>query len=179
MRTNLLIAALTAMQVAAPALAQNPSTEGDPTFMCFARAYTADHMAEHPGQRVAEIQVMLEHAPYDDRSYYNATIRAMLVDRYGAFFANSGSCQETEEGILDCGIECDGGQFEIRMSDDGTATLLNRQYGFVLFGGCGEEDVQDAIRIEADSEHNAFLLYPVPVDACPIDMWQLYPPEAR
>ena len=32
---------------------------------------------------------------------------------------------------------------------------------------------------EGDSEHSASLLYPVPIEACPIDMWQLSPPEAR
>lgn len=172
--------AMAMVAASAQALAQNPPTEGDPLVQCFARAYSADHMAAHPGQRVAELQLMLTSAPYDGHSYYDATIRAMLIDRYGAYYVNAASCQEVEGGVLECGIECDGGLFDVRLdAEDGTAMLMNQQHGFILQGGCGDDGQMETVRIEADAEHAAFLLHQVPPEACPTDFWHLYPPEAR
>ncbi|MGF1624783.1 MAG: hypothetical protein ACFCVH_07855 [Alphaproteobacteria bacterium] len=164
------IASALALCLAAPA-----ASAQEPAAQCFARAYDAAHLAAHPGQLVVEMLLVLRPYVHDGRDYADATIRAMVRDRFGEFFANSGSCQDLGGGSYDCGIECDGGQFSLGISADGSAMLRNEAYGFVLYGGCGEEVEENrVIRIEADAEHRAFRLYPVPMEACPHDLWLAY-----
>lgn len=173
MDIRMLAAALLAVQVAAPAWAQAERADGP--VRCFGRAYDVAHMNEHSGQRVVEMLLVLRPYTYDGRDYADATVRAMLRDRSGAFVANSAICDMQADGSYACGIECDGGQFDVAFAADGTATLRNEDYGFVLFGGCGEEvESEEVVRIESDAEHSAFRLYPLPVEACPVDMWEVY-----
>ena len=171
MNIRAVLAVLIAAQAAAPAWAQDLK-EG--SVRCFGRAYSAEHMADHPGQRVVEMTLVLFTQSYDGGESHHAIVRAMMRDRFGEFFANGAIC-DTAEGGFACGIECDGGVFDVDLPADGTAMLRNEDWGFVLYGGCGEDVAEDrAVRIEADAEHRAFQLYPLPVEACPAAMWQTY-----
>lgn len=152
------------------------------TTACYGRAYSMEHLAAHPGQSVIEMLVVLDNRSYgaepepNGRISAGATIRAMVRGRYGEFFANSGYCQwDAAAGQYDCGIDCDGGQFDVALDADGSAMLLNGHGGFVLYGGCGDEtDPGSEVWIPADAEHAAFKLYPLPAEACPLDMWQVF-----
>lgn len=154
----------------------------DDTIACFGRAYTAEHLAENPGQRVVEMQIVMDAGFAGERddhvgpSMVETTLRATTRDRYGEIFANTAVCPwNADAGIYECGIECDGGMFEVALADDGTALLTNTNWGFILYGGCGEDIEADReVRIPADEDHAAFRLYPVPVEACPVGLWTLY-----
>jgi hypothetical protein len=177
MHVRTFVAALIAVQAAAPALAQEDPVEG-PT-RCFGRAYSVEHLADHPGQRVVEMMLVLHPYTYDGRESAGATVRAMVRDRYGEFFANSAICDMEAGGGYACGIECDGGRFAVDLAADGTATLRNEDWGFVLHGGCEQEVAEGReIVIEADAEHRAFSLYPLPPEACPASFWEVYDPDS-
>ncbi|MEZ5666289.1 MAG: hypothetical protein R3F55_02430 [Alphaproteobacteria bacterium] len=149
---------------------------------CYGRAYTPEHLAAHPGQRVAEIQVLLDGGidtdpPQGDATAtVGATVRATIRDRFGEFFANFAICHwDAAGGHYECGIECDGGRFRIEAADDSTLMLRNPYGGFVLYGGCGDDAEEGReVFIDADAEHAAFRLYPLPAAACPQQLWQLY-----
>jgi hypothetical protein len=169
MHVRTLVAALVAVHAAVPALAQD-----DAAVRCFARAYSPEHLVAHPGQRVVEMTLVLTTLPYEDGEATNATVRAMVRDRYGEFFANSAIC-DPDAGGFACGIECDGGRFAVEIAADGTATLRNEDWGFVLYGGCEQEVAEGReIVIRSDAEHREFRLYPLPPEACPAPFWEVY-----
>lgn len=154
----------------------------DDTIACFGRAYSADHLAAHPGQRVVEMQIVMDAGFSGERqdhvgpSMVETTLRATTRDRYGEFFANSAVCPwNGDEARYECGIECDGGSFDIALADDGTAILTNTNWGFILYGSCGEDVAASReVRIPADEDHAEFRLHPMPVETCPVGLWTLY-----
>jgi hypothetical protein len=161
-------AAVLAVGVTPAAFAQEPDLQ------CFARAYSAEHLVRHPGQRVTEVMVAVGRSSEGVGGFTEAVVRAMMRDRFGEFFANAAICVD-EGGRWSCGIECDGGTFDLELAADGTLMLRNEEYGFVLHGGCGSDVAEDrAIWLDADAEHRAFRLYPLPPEACPRDFWLAY-----
>ncbi len=154
---------------ATAAQAMEPLADGEA--LCFQRAYTGAHMDAHPDQQVREMQVVLSQQAGQPVAY--AWVRAMLEGDYTHVYGNLGICQ-FEDGHYACGIECDGGRFDIALSDDGTALLTN--HGFILHGGCGAEvghgegDVEDlgTYRLNPEPDDRQFRLYGMTMEACPL-----------
>lgn len=149
-----------------------PAAAADGDRLCFARAYTAAQLAEVPDQQVAEMLVLLTPYASNDTVVFDTQIRVMMRNRFGVFFANQGDCFDPDsDGRLDCGIACDGGPFAVELNDDGTAILRNEGRGIWVDGGCDEGD---AVVIPPDDANRAFVLYAIPHEACPSDLWAPY-----
>jgi len=161
---------------------QAPAQMADDAIACYGRAYSADHMAANPGQSIVEMQIIMdagfsgEPSDHQGPSMVETTVRAMTRDRFGEFFVNTGVCPWiADQALYECQIECDGGIFRVVLADDGTASLTNTDWGFTLYGGCTVEvEAGREIEIPADEDHAAFLLYPMPIETCPIGIWTLY-----
>jgi len=105
--------------------------------VCFGREYSAEHMEKHPDQTVEKMR--LKFVKKDGFIYLD--IEASLLgtkNQYINYRAPMG-CYEAENGSFQCGIDCDGGSVGLQVKDNGDRVVLKNN-GFVLDGGCGEEE---------------------------------------
>lgn len=123
-----------------------------------------DH-PENPGQISLDVDVILKKEfKYDDYTYEEfKPYRSGLV------------CYSTTDKLIKCSIDCDGGSLEItwdaKKNADNSVTLINK--GFVVYGGCGEEDENgeplDSHWLEATKGgDDIFKLYLLPKEFCAI-----------
>ena len=146
---------------------------------CFGRVYDAAHLKKHPKQRVTAFHLFRDFTP-DPNMETMAETREKLVARDGEhhvvvkaylrfrdrkrLFTTALSCS-TDQGIVHCGIECDGGGFRLQPSGE---SLLVQNQGFVVSGGCGsdesEEEKRDFVKPGADDK--VFRLDPLPLAQC-------------
>jgi hypothetical protein len=149
--------------------------------VCFGRAYDAAHLASHPKQRVTSFHLAREFTPdpfTEDPSWTPEELRnvdgedgRILVTAYVRFrdrpgvFSNGLSCAREDSGNVRCGIDCDGGSFNLKAS--GPSILLENE-GFVVVGGCGasEEDQDNSEVVKPGADDKLFRLDPKPVAAC-------------
>jgi hypothetical protein len=181
---SIVIAAI--FSVAAPAVAQEQKSSPLPDYFplrteaCFGRLYDASHLKQHPKQRVTSFHLFRDLSPDPNAEEANVTRESILADdgvngqvsvsayvrfrdRPGLFY-NSLSCYRSE-GIVRCGIECDGGGFKLRTL--GKSLLLDNQ-GFVVIGYCGasEDEQAQADYVKPGEDDRIFRLDPKPVSQC-------------
>jgi hypothetical protein len=148
---------------------------------CFGRVYDAAHLASHPKQRVTSFHLAREFTPdplTEDNSWTVENLRdadgedgRIMVTAYVRFrdkpgvFSNGLSCLRNDKGLVRCGIDCDGGSFNLKAG--GTSILLENE-GFVVVGGCGasEEDQDNLEIVKPGADDKLFRLDPKPVAAC-------------
>jgi hypothetical protein len=94
----------------------------DRAFACFTRHYDEAHLKAHPKQNVTDMSLLVD-STYDSfndpvgRNYsLSIGVNFRKVDRP---FDVSGSCSQMTEdnGLLHCGVDCDGGQIDVRLKD--------------------------------------------------------------
>jgi hypothetical protein len=125
---------------------------------CYGRVYDRAHLAKHPQQKVTSLHIwrslgerreaenwqpnQREEAIKTFRESGNTLVSAYVTfrDRSGYFY-NSLYCGPGETNRIICAIDCDGGSFSLEQSRENSVLLRNN--GFVLIGGCGEE-VEDS-----------------------------------
>jgi hypothetical protein len=151
------------------------------TEACFGRVYDPKHLAGHPKQRVTSFYLSREFKPdpqsehepspedemkEHDGEYGNVPVTAYVRfrDRKGVY-ANGLTCRRNDNGVVFCGVECDGGSFHLRTS--GPSLLLENK-GFVVVGGCGasEDEREDTEVVSPGADDKLFRLDPKPVAAC-------------
>lgn len=146
---------------------------------CYQRVYSASHMRAHPNQTVKSIS--FNHFPNlwgtygpNGKVQFNEKTRevyfAIKVSFPGSaeVFSESGVCRRRGD-ILRCGIECDGGGFELRARKDGRLLLKTGSYGFRVVGGnggCGGEDESKIRHVTRKTDDRAFLLSRLPDLSC-------------
>lgn len=145
---------------------------------CYQRVYTAAHLKRHPDQTVRSIE--FKHFPnlwgttgedgkvrFDEQTrqvYFSIAVR---FRGSAGLFEESGECSR-ENGVLRCGIECDGGGFELKARKDGRLLLKTGSWGFRVVGaggGCGEDDA-NMRQITRKTDDRAFLLSRLPDLSC-------------
>ena len=155
---------------------------------CFVRAYDAAHMKAHPRQKVEAIA--FSYTPYkhfegeskpqpmwdqfSDASGLNGLLAARLKGEPGVLLAGV-SCRTGSSRMLECGVEGDGGLFDMLLQPDGRVKLRNPE-GLALQSPTADPDAPDdgVIRIEAADDHAAFLLAPGSGGLCDAD-WPSQP----
>ncbi|MGI3183676.1 hypothetical protein [Nioella aestuarii] len=107
----------TSVMAAAPALANDIFPLG-----CFARDYSTEHLSAHPSQVVERLRLnfyQLEGSAPDSLLYFN--VIALMADQGHAAQDGLGGNVMTETGFCNrpsgCGVEADGGTFEITQFD--------------------------------------------------------------
>jgi len=104
---------------------------GNKAFACFVRRYDADHLAQHPKQRISAIKLLVtaeNHAGEETSYAYKAGFQ--LRNKPGNFDGGS-HCGHMvdEEGNKDirftCDVDCGGGGLDIAMSNDNKSAIVH------------------------------------------------------
>jgi len=128
---------------------------------CFARTYSATHLAAHPGQRVSAIAVNFQ--------VFGDDLLASVIYtlKYGTRFGFSGACYVKIDGGFQCegcvtdNCETGGEKFKILWSGGDTVRLVNDSTGMLAKNVEGGRDY-----LAADGEHREFLLRRGSTDDC-------------
>ena len=121
---------------------------------CYARSYSADHLAAHPDQLVTEIVLTPEASVADPMIglWLDLTLRGDIAGTYLGF----GYCEASGPG-LDCGMEGDAGSFTIAPDTNGGILVEVGPYGMSF------EAETDYITLKSDrGDDRSFLLRPAP-----------------
>lgn len=145
--------------LATPALAESPRDALFPSdASCYLRHYTGAHLAKHPNQLVTDIAIGPEPGSFE-ADVLVVRMQVSLRD-HPEILQTAAYCENTG-GTLSCGLEGDGGWFQMERTPKGARVMVGRDglffegaRGFVHIGG-------------GDSDDDVFLMPPVPADSCP------------
>lgn len=90
---------------------------------CFVRHYTKAHLASHPQQNVTDMLLFVSKQEGAD-PYYSLSMQVNFR-QLNKPFQVSGSCGISSDGrnALGCGVECDGGQLDVRVRNDSSVLV--------------------------------------------------------
>lgn len=134
---------------------------------CYARAYDAKHLADHPQQKVTamELRLVLRTVGSDDDTARGHLFQMRVKTRGSKeVMTGIGPCM-VEGGKVFCGIECDGGGVYVKKRDDGALIVsFDDMWGIRLADDCGEDD-EEAAALKPGKDDRSFRLDPVA--SCP------------
>ena len=159
--------AFAAVGGAASALAETPA-QG-----CYAREYSAQHLAEHPDQGVAALRLwFFDESAADDS--HAALVEARMADQGQGARDGVGGDVLTQYALCDadrsCYVECDGGIFETAILPDGDLQLTTRFFALGEGDACGGGSDLAEIR----GEETTYRLSAAPSEICQA-LWQPHP----
>jgi hypothetical protein len=142
--------------------------------LCFTRTYDAEHLQQHPNQKVTDLILFIKYTTLDeqdailiarddggtDKQYfeYDFTLAAAVKGQAHTLYA-SGDCSSAEG--IGCGVDCDGGGIEIEpLAEDTTLVRLKRIRMTLGCGGGSEVD------LEAGEDNKVFKLTKAPPPLC-------------
>lgn len=147
---------------------------------CYGRKYTEAELKQNPGQTAKMLRVNLSSDEGSDSIYMDIQLTlqkevpakpkgTMLVYED---YENDMYCHTITEGKMECSVFCDGGAATIlwntKNNADDSITFVNE--GFVIYGGCGEMDVNGietkAKFFESVKGNQEFTLYSLPQSFC-------------
>lgn len=187
------VAILTLLAVPAVLANEPPPTRTEPPVVgwidaakpfCYARSYDAAHMAKHPRQKVTAIAI--SYVP--EKTFFDDPVPQKLWDIYSEAPAFSAImsvrlkgdervwlaaiyCQTGSPKLLKCGVDGDGGLFNVLLEDDGRVKLVNPGSMTIEFPppeGADDDHTTHA-SIDAKDDHAAFLLAPASGGLCDDD----------
>lgn len=134
--------------------------------VCYARQYSAEHMTKNPEQTVSYIR--FDHFGYDgDEEEFELDSGEVIFDLIVQFknshrkFGDTGKCR-ADGNVLECAIECDGGQFDVKPKGKDSILIYNK-YGLRVTE-CGDDESFREVSSKADDD--VFLLHRLPADQC-------------
>lgn len=198
---RLLLAVLLTLTAIAPVAAESEKKDSPlpahlplRTEACFGRVYDAKHLASRPKQQVTAFHLSREFKPdpfsenepateeetkgYDGQyGHVNVTAYIRFRDRKGVY-ANTLNCGKTGDGKVVCGVDCDGGSFNLRPAGD---ALLLENNGFVVVGGCGasEDERENEAYVSPATDDKLFRLERKPFAACTAEREAMAPVWAK
>jgi hypothetical protein len=100
------------------------------TYACFVRRYDANHLAQHPKQKVSAMKLLVtaEDPPEEKITNYSFRLGFKYRHRPGNF-DSSGYCshvvaeESSHEIRFGCGVDCEGGGINVAMKDDKSALI--------------------------------------------------------
>ena len=103
---------------------------GEKTYACFVRRYDANHLAQHPKQKVNAMKLLVtaENPPEEKITNYSFRLGFKYRHRPGNF-DSSGFCSHVvaedkgNEIRFGCGVDCEGGGINVAMKDDKSALI--------------------------------------------------------
>lgn len=140
--------------LATPLLAKSPQEQMFPdSASCYARSYTAEHLATHPAQQVTGISV----SPVPDfaEPLLGLFLTLDLRNVPGGGFEAYAACENEGDDTLFCRLEGDAGGFQITPAKDGAILIEVSTLGMTL----ENEDVFVTIK-EKTGDDRSFLLPP-------------------
>lgn len=102
------------------------------TYACFTRSYDSEHLAEHPQQKVSTIKLLLtaEQDAEEHEMNYSFRLGVKYRNKSGNY-DSSGDCghgkftdEKTNEAMLGCGVDCDGGGIGVHLAKDDKSVIV-------------------------------------------------------
>jgi hypothetical protein len=99
-------------------------------FACFIRHYDKAHLKSHPQQNVTDMLLLVDRAALaDEGSDWYALSLGVNFRKVDTQFQVAGGCGAGDgKTLLNCGIDCDGGQIDVRLRDE-KSILVDIPYG--------------------------------------------------
>ncbi|MFB9266408.1 hypothetical protein ACFFWD_25170 [Bradyrhizobium erythrophlei] len=127
------------------------------TYACFVRRYDANHLAQHPKQKVGAMKLLVaaEDAPEDKTTNYSFRLGIKYRHRSGDF-DSSGYCNHTiatdagNEARFECGVDCEGGGVNVALSRDDKSAIVRLQKIVVWNRNKPDDEASDALFAGAD-----------------------------
>jgi hypothetical protein len=145
--------------------AQNPDKPA--ANICMSRHYDKAHLASHPNQNVTDMLVYIGKHVGEENGYISYNVNAQVKFRDSSkTWSFSGDCGR-EAGKMTpvaCGIDCDGGGYEVSLKDDKSVELTITS-GVRL----NEEDTESDKTLETaafKSDDKTFLLHQTDLKDC-------------
>jgi len=175
--TGLLAATLLASR---PALADDQTADADfakrmfaggtatlKNYACFARHYDAEHMAQHPLQKVSVMKLLItaEKTDPDDKVLeYSFRLGVNFRDRPGDF-DSSGECghaptvrnADTDPPVaagidFECDVDCDGGGISVNLTNNDDSVIVKLDRIRIRKGNTPDGDAAGALQGGADDK---------------------------
>lgn len=102
------------------------------TYACFTRSYDSEHLAEHPQQKVSVMKLLLtaEQDTEEHEMNYSFRLGVKYRNKLGNY-DSSGDCghgkftdEKTNEAMLGCGVDCDGGGIGVHLAKDDKSVVV-------------------------------------------------------
>jgi hypothetical protein len=104
---------------------------GKTAYACFVRRYDAEHLAQHPKQKVALMKLLVSAETFEaDNQLHNSFRLGFRYRNRSSDFDSSGSChhvvftKDGDEVRLGCGVDCEGGGLGIALSKDDKSAIV-------------------------------------------------------
>ena len=110
----------------------SPISPDKTTYACFTRSYDGEHLAEHPHQKVSVMKLLLtaQKLPEDDEMNYSFRLGLKYRSKSGNY-DSSGDCghgkivnEKSNEAMLGCGVDCDGGGINVSLANDDKSAVI-------------------------------------------------------
>ncbi|WGS22244.1 MULTISPECIES: hypothetical protein [unclassified Bradyrhizobium] len=132
---------------------------GAKAYACFVRRYDADHLAQHPRQKVSAMKLLVtaEGGPEDKALNYSFRLGIQYRHRTGNF-DSSGYCDHAiaiaagSEVRFDCGVDCEGGGINVALSKDDKSATIRLQKIVVWNRDKPDDEAGDALVAGADDK---------------------------
>lgn len=142
---------------------------------CYGREYSKDHLAKNPLQKTKLIRVkMFETEDGNKIMDVDLTLKKDVVLEDGSVYETYKDyksalyCHTVTGNKIECSIDCDGGSASASWTgkkNDDTLTFVNN--GFVIYAGCGEDDVENTEWFNNTAKgDDIFKLYALPKEFC-------------
>lgn len=141
-------------------------------YACFTRHYDAQHMAQHPRQKVTVMRLLVsaERDPEDKKLAYSFRLGVNFRNRPGDF-DSSGDCghlngDDAAKEKIDfrCGVDCDGGGININLAQDNASVLVKLESIRIWRGKNYDEDA--ALSLNAGADDKEFHLDRTSINDC-------------
>jgi hypothetical protein len=137
-----------------------PVSPDKKTYACFTRAYDPEHLAEHPQQKVNAMKLLLtaEKVPEDLDINYSFRLGVKYRSKSGNY-DSSGDCghgkltdEKTNEAMLGCGVDCDGGGINVLLAKDDKAVIVKLERIRIWKDKDYDEDAAEALVAGVDDK---------------------------
>jgi hypothetical protein len=127
-------------------------------YACFVRRYDAEHLAQHPLQKVSVMKLLItaEKVPEDTALNYSFRLGVNFRQRAGDF-DSSGDCGHTRASAnptgsvqLGCGVDCDGGGINATLSPDKKSIIVRLDSIRIWRANKPDEDAAHSLQGGAD-----------------------------
>jgi hypothetical protein len=134
---------------------------------CWQRLYDEAHLAGHPDQQVTAMTLLMSYLTFEDGSEGMHYFGLDVALRDGRKGTTSGGCW-LSEGVVRCGVDCDGGGLVLSRNDDGSVLADLEAYGYIsLESECGGGDGElESFPLEPGLDDKQFLLQPADAKLC-------------
>ena len=129
-------------------------------YACFSRHYDAQHLAQHPLQKVSVMRLLVsaERDPEDKTLKYSFRLGVNFRNRPGDF-DSSGDCAHLtgddaakEKNDFGCGVDCDGGGININLAQDNASVIVKLESIRIWKGKDYDEDAATSLQAGADDK---------------------------